>query len=65
MPTIFVITAFLDQTMSAVDSEIVTGIIYKPVDADEIARLMREWTRGGTMSGALQKTRHRLIASVA
>ena len=62
VPSLFVITAFLDQLVSTADSGVVSGIIYKPVDADEIATLMRECMRGGNTTGALQKTRHRFIA---
>lgn len=63
VPSLFIITAFLDQTVSTADSEIVSGIIYKPVDADDIAALMRECVRGGSPTGVLQRTRHRLVAS--
>ncbi|HEV3484556.1 MAG TPA: protein kinase, partial [Vicinamibacterales bacterium] len=35
IPSLFIVTAFLDQTVSAADREIVTGIIYKPIDADD------------------------------
>jgi CheY-like chemotaxis protein len=63
IPSLFIITAFLDQTVSAADSEIVSGIIYKPVDADDIGALMRECVRGGSPTGVLQRTRHRLIAA--
>lgn len=34
----------------------------EPLDADEIASLMRECMSGGNTTGALQKTRHRFIA---
>jgi serine/threonine protein kinase len=63
VPSLFIITAFSDQNVSAADSEIVSGIIYKPIDADEIAALMRECVRGGKVQGVLQRTRHRLIAA--
>ncbi|HEX2059466.1 MAG TPA: serine/threonine-protein kinase [Thermoanaerobaculia bacterium] len=63
VPSLFIITAFLDQTVSAADREIVSGIIYKPVDADDIAALMRQCARGGSPAGVLQRTRHRLIAA--
>jgi serine/threonine protein kinase len=63
VPSLFIITAFLDQMVSAADREIVSGIIYKPVDADDIAALMRECARGGSPTGVLQRTRHRLIAA--
>lgn len=63
VPMLFIVTAFLDQTLSAADSEIVSGILYKPVDADEIAALMRQCARGKTPSGVLRNTRHRLIAA--
>lgn len=55
-------TAFNDQNMSAADSEIVTGILYKPVEANEIESLMRECVRGGDVRSTLQKTRHRMFA---
>ena len=64
IPSLFIITAFLDQTVSTADSEIVDGIIYKPVDADDIGALMRECMRGGrNTTGALQRTRYRLVAA--
>ena len=61
VPSLFIVTAFLDQTVSAADREIVSGIIYKPVDADDIAALMRECVRGGNATGVLRHTRHKLI----
>ncbi|HWS71013.1 MAG TPA: serine/threonine-protein kinase [Thermoanaerobaculia bacterium] len=64
IPSLFIITAFLDQSVSAADAEIVSGIIYKPVDADDIAALMRECARDRAVTGVLQRTRHRLIAAV-
>jgi CheY-like chemotaxis protein len=63
VPSLFVITAFLDQTVSSADSEIVSGIIYKPIDAGDISALMRECMQGGSPTGVLQRTRHRLIAA--
>jgi CheY-like chemotaxis protein len=63
LPTIFIVTSFIDQMLSAADSEIVAGIIYKPFDADEIATLMRDAARGETIANALHKTRHRLFAA--
>jgi CheY-like chemotaxis protein len=63
IPSLFIVTAFLNQSVSAADAEIVSGIIYKPVDADEIAVLMRECVRGGSPTAALQRTRHRWIAA--
>ena len=63
LPTLFIITAFLDQVVSNADSEIVTGILYKPIDADEITALAREHLRGALSTTMLQKTRHRLIST--
>jgi CheY-like chemotaxis protein len=63
IPSLFIITAFLDQTVSATDSWIVSGIIFKPIDADDIAALMRQCVRGGSPAGVLQRTRHRMIAA--
>lgn len=60
-PAIFVITAFLDQALSTADREIVSGILYKPVDADDIAALMREHRNGGTCGAVLHRTRHRFV----
>lgn len=66
IPSLFIVTAFLDQTVSAADREIVSGILYKPVDADDIAALMRECLRGGgSPTGVLQRTRYRCIAPPA
>ena len=64
-PTVFLITAFLDQTVSAADAEVVTGVIYKPVDAEEIARLMAEWRHGANVGATLQRTRHRMVGAYA
>jgi len=67
VPTLFIITAFVDQNVSAADREIVAGVLYKPIDADEIAALMRECVRGSTagatMAKTLRNTRHRPIAA--
>lgn len=51
VPALFVITAFLNQAVSAADRAIVSGILYKPVDADDLAALMRECVRGGSAVG--------------
>ena len=67
VPTLFIVTAFLDQTVAPADREVVSGILYKPIDADEIAALMRECARGNTSAGmmgrTLLNTRHRPIAA--
>lgn len=63
MPSVFVITAYLDQMVSTADRQVVNGILYKPVDADDVAALMRECTRGGSAIGVMQRTRHRLIGA--
>lgn len=63
-PSVFVITAFLDQALSNADGDLVNGILYKPVDADDIAALLHACTRGGTVAGLLHRTRHRLISPV-
>lgn len=60
--SLFIITSVLDQAVSAADRELVRGILYKPVDAAEIAALMRQCMRGGRADGVLQKTRHRLLS---
>jgi hypothetical protein len=39
--------------------------LYKPVDADDVAALMRECVRGGSLIGIMQRTRHRLIDTPA
>jgi hypothetical protein len=63
MPSVFVITAFLDQAVSVADRPIVSGILYKPVDGDDVAALMRERVRGGSFIGVLQRTWHRLVGT--
>ncbi|HEY0371623.1 MAG TPA: response regulator [Thermoanaerobaculia bacterium] len=63
MPSVFVVTAFLDQMVSNADRQIVTGILYKPVDGDDVAALMRACARGGSAIGVMQRTRHRLIGA--
>ena len=60
-PSIFVITACLDQPLSSADRDLVNGILYKPVDADDIAALLRAWTRGGSPA-VMHRTRHRMIS---
>jgi CheY-like chemotaxis protein len=62
--SLFIITSVLDQAVSAADRELVRGIIYKPIDAGEIAALMRQCMRDGRADGVLQKTRHRLLGPV-
>ena len=63
VPSLFIVTAFLDQAVSAADRALVSGILYKPMDADDIAALMRACVRGADPIGVLQRTRHRLIAT--
>jgi serine/threonine protein kinase len=44
-PRIFVITGVKNQTLSAADRDIVTGVIYKPLDALEVDRLIQQSLR--------------------
>jgi CheY-like chemotaxis protein len=61
--SLFIITAYKDQTVSAADRGLVSGIIYKPIEAAEMGVLMRRCVRGESAIGALQNTRHRLLAT--
>jgi CheY-like chemotaxis protein len=47
-PRIFVITGVKNQTLSAADRDIVTGVIYKPLDALEVDRLIQQSLRAAT-----------------
>ena len=42
MPKIFVITGVKDQTLSTADRDIVTGMLYKPLDPGNVAKVVRE-----------------------
>jgi CheY-like chemotaxis protein len=63
VPSVFIITSYEDQTVSAADRELVSGIIYKPIDGAEMGTLMRRCVRGESAIGVLQNTRHRLLAA--
>ena len=63
VPSLFIITSYVDLTVSAADRELVSGIIYKPIDATDMSALMRRSVRGESAIGALQNTRHRLMAT--
>ena len=41
-PRVFVITGVLDQKLSAADQDIVTGLIYKPIDPSQVERLVAD-----------------------
>ena len=62
VPSVFIITSYKDQSVSAADRALVSGIIYKPIDGTEMCTLMRRCVRGESAIGALQTTRHRLLA---
>jgi serine/threonine protein kinase len=47
-PRIVIITGVKDQTLSVADRELVTGIIYKPLDPAEVDRLIRQTLSGVT-----------------
>jgi eukaryotic-like serine/threonine-protein kinase len=47
-PRIVIITGVKDQTLSVADRELVTGIIYKPLDPAEVDRLVRQTLSGVT-----------------
>ena len=64
VPAIFIVTSCVGQTVSAADRELVSGIIYKPIDGADMSALMRRCVRGESAIGALQNTRHRLLATV-
>ena len=42
MPRIFVITGVKDQTLSAADKDIVTGLLFKPLDPGDIERCIKQ-----------------------
>lgn len=63
VPSVFIITSYKDQSVSAADRELVSGILYKPIDGTEMGALMRRCVRGESAIGVLQNTRHRLLAT--
>ena len=59
---VFIVTGFSDQAISEADREVVNAVIYKPVSADELRRLLTECLRGGDvdLGAILQTTSHRV-----
>jgi serine/threonine-protein kinase len=47
-PRIFVITGVKDQTLSVADRELVSGLIYKPLDPTEVDRVVQQSLSGVT-----------------
>ncbi len=47
-PRIFVITGVKDQTLSVADRELVSGLIYKPLDPTEVDRVIQQSLSGVT-----------------
>lgn len=47
-PRIFVITGVKDQTLSVADRELVSGLIYKPLDPTEVDRVVQQTLTGVT-----------------
>jgi hypothetical protein len=45
-PRIVIITGVKDQTLSVADRELVTGIIYKPLDPGEVDRVVQQTLSG-------------------
>ena len=45
-PRIFVVTGVKDQTLSVADRELVSGLIYKPLDPTEVERVVKESLSG-------------------
>ncbi|HUP46926.1 MAG TPA: response regulator, partial [Thermoanaerobaculia bacterium] len=39
---IYILTAFREQRLSAADQEIVDGILYKPIDENEVDRILQK-----------------------
>ena len=48
VPRIFVITGVKDQTLSVADRELVSGLIYKPLDPNEVDRVIQQSLSGVT-----------------
>ena len=44
-PRIFIVTGVKNQTLSAADRDIVAGVIYKPLDAGEVDRVIQQSLR--------------------
>jgi serine/threonine protein kinase len=44
-PRIFIVTGVKDQTLSAADRDMVAGVIYKPLDAGEVDRVIQQSLR--------------------
>ncbi len=47
-PRIIIITGVKDQTLSVADRELVSGLIYKPLDPSEVDRLVQQTLSGVT-----------------
>jgi CheY-like chemotaxis protein len=47
-PRIFVITGVKDQTLSVADRELVSGLIYKPLNPEEVDRVVQQSVSGVT-----------------
>lgn len=62
---LFIVTGFGDQHISEADRELVSAVIYKPVEAGELAKLVIACLRGGAVDVAsiLRQTSHRPIAA--
>lgn len=60
---LFVVTGFADQVIPAADREVVSGILYKPFEVDELRHLVTECLRGSQpdLGAILRKTGHRAM----
>lgn len=60
---LFLVTGFRDQNVSAADIDLVDAVLYKPVAAEELGRLLTACLGGGDvdMHSILRETTHRKI----
>ena len=42
IPRLFVITGVKDQSISAADRDVVAGVIYKPLNPDEVGKVIKQ-----------------------
>jgi len=62
---LYIVTGFSDQMISEADRELVSAVIYKPVQPSELRNLLAESLRGGKpdVRRILQGTRHRVVTA--
>ena len=62
-PIVFIISAYADHMYRTTDAAIVSGVLHKPFDVDEVGTLIRHIVRGGddAVAAALRNSKIRAI----